>query len=341
MYLSLRLTRMLMPIVQPIVIFAKGTVFLSQEFLQAIIDSIPQRIAVIEYSGRIVYVNKMWNRFAEESGLTGVSDWSQFNYLDVCQGAEEDASDVTVAGNGIRAVIFGRQSTFEMEYPCPDARGTRWFQMTASVLEWSGEPRIIISHLDITDRMQAERDALEMAYFDMLTGLPNRRRFDDFSQKLWRRHRRSGERLAILMIDLDEFKAINDSYGHVAGDACLQRIGEILSEVIHRPDDIAARFGGDEFVLALGGTGREAAQVFAEQIIAELASKRINYTSGTIDPPAVSIGITTAIPSAVTSLAACFREADNALYEAKAEAGSYWAVAKEDDDGGAESERAG
>src|SRR5690606_6564712 len=114
-------------------------------------------------------------------------------------------------------------------------------------------------HFDITDRRRSEDEAWQLAHHDPLTGLANRRHFNETLEAEMRRSMRQGTPISLIEMDVDSFKEYNDSYGHVAGDRCLARIAEVLSRYSRRPGDLAARLGGDEFALILGETDYEAA----------------------------------------------------------------------------------
>ncbi|HUR80266.1 MAG TPA: diguanylate cyclase [Thermoanaerobaculia bacterium] len=144
---------------------------------------------------------------------------------------------------------------------------------------------------------------------DGLTGVPNRRHFDDTLSREWRRAARSQRALSLLMIDIDFFKVFNDTRGHQAGDECLRLVARALSESLHRAGDVVARYGGEEFAVLLPETEAEQAGEFAEALREHVAS------SGSVT---VSIGVATTLPPRDGS--GCddlVRDADRALYEAK------------------------
>jgi diguanylate cyclase (GGDEF)-like protein/PAS domain S-box-containing protein/hemerythrin-like metal-binding protein len=154
---------------------------------------------------------------------------------------------------------------------------------------------------------------------DPLTGLANRRRFDDVLAKEYLRHIRSGAKLSMLMLDIDHFKAFNDSFGHVSGDACLQRIARLIAEIVVRPADIAARYGGEEFACILPETDLNGAVAIAEKIrfgINNLAIPRDPST--TADFVTASLGVVTVTCNADTSVSNVIALADRMLYKAKA-----------------------
>lgn len=171
--------------------------------------------------------------------------------------------------------------------------------------------------VDVTERIELARELERLATTDALTGLGNRRRFDERFSAEVARAARSGEPLSLLMCDVDNFKAFNDRYGHPAGDACLAAVARALDTVIRRPADLAARYGGEEFTLVLPGTNEDGAKNLADRVrssVKELAIPHdANDGRGIVT---VSVGVATVI-GAWTAVE-IIELADRALYEAKA-----------------------
>lgn len=167
--------------------------------------------------------------------------------------------------------------------------------------------------------VKVAQDALEeMAVHDGLTGIFNRRGFDDKLRQEWRRAERSHETLALLLIDVDFFKRYNDHYGHPSGDQCLRSIANVLREVALRPADMAARYGGEEFAVILPSIDLQGALTVAERIRAGIERLQIahqgNEAAGVVT---VSIGLVAAMPSRDLTLDEWVHVADTALYQAK------------------------
>jgi two-component system, chemotaxis family, response regulator WspR len=153
---------------------------------------------------------------------------------------------------------------------------------------------------------------------DPLTGLANRRRLDEMLDIEWRRSQREKAPLSLILIDLDEFKKYNDTYGHVAGDDCLRQIAEVLKAGTRRPGDLAARFGGEEFMVVLPNTPLPGALVVAESLRANVAKLSIPHAgSNTARHVTMSSGVASCVPSAERSIAQFVGTADAALYQAK------------------------
>ena len=155
-------------------------------------------------------------------------------------------------------------------------------------------------------------------YADGLTGIANRRRFDEHLEAEYRRARRAGAPLSLLMIDIDYFKGYNDRYGHQRGDSCLTRVAMALSAAIDRPSDLLARYGGEEFSAILPDTEAEGAHKVAERMRAAVNSLAIEHAgSGNAGHVTISIGYVTLVPAANSDMADMMTAADKALYQAK------------------------
>jgi two-component system cell cycle response regulator len=157
-----------------------------------------------------------------------------------------------------------------------------------------------------------------MALIDGLTGIANRRSFDSFLTIEWRRASRNRMPLSLILCDVDFFKAYNDTYGHQAGDECLQKVASTISTTANRPTDFVARYGGEEFGMILPDTNASGAVVVAETVrrrvqgqkIPHCASKNNGYIT-------ISLGVATIIPTQHTNVPRLLEAADRALYEAK------------------------
>jgi diguanylate cyclase (GGDEF)-like protein len=154
----------------------------------------------------------------------------------------------------------------------------------------------------------------EIALLDGLTAIPNRRRFDQFLTVEWARSRRNRQPLSLLLIDVDHFKLINDTYGHQVGDECLRQTARVLSATLDRPTDLLARYGGDEFAVLLAGTGLEGATTVAARIRSAIAK---SADTATLSLGTLSIGVATWDAEERSSPEQLIGAADRALYRAK------------------------
>lgn len=157
-----------------------------------------------------------------------------------------------------------------------------------------------------------------LAIVDSLTQIANRRKFDRKIQQEWLRLSREKAFLSLIIIDVDYFKLYNDSYGHQAGDDCLQQIAQAISHTVKRPADLVARYGGEEFAVILPSTDLQGATHVAECIKAAIEELNISHTNSTVgDRVTVSQGIATTIPNTDSLYESLICLADVALYEAK------------------------
>lgn len=170
-----------------------------------------------------------------------------------------------------------------------------------------------------TEKLQDANEKLEhLTLVDSLTQLYNRRFFERQMDKEWKKCHRESKRLAMLVIDIDYFKAFNDNYGHAAGDECLKKVASILAQALHRPGDIIARIGGEEFVALLPGIDEEGAIKVAETMQQKLQLAQIQHRASPIDDyVTVSIGLAVTYPAENASALGLFKAADKALYRGK------------------------
>jgi len=197
-----------------------------------------------------------------------------------------------------------------------------WIESTMRVTKDFGTGEIngvVAISRDMTEHKSLEQKLAALATMDGLTGIANRRHFDERLENEWARAGREGTTLSLLLIDVDHFKKFNDEYGHLAGDACLQAVAKILAEQARRPADVVARFGGEEFVLLLPNTDATGCQQIGEAIRQSLAQLGIvhalNFPSKQLT---VSIGgTTTSCGGAQASCLSLVEAADCALYSAK------------------------
>ncbi|WP_416310441.1 diguanylate cyclase [Pseudomonas sp. W03] len=166
--------------------------------------------------------------------------------------------------------------------------------------------------------LKANRQLEVLASRDPLTGLQNRRSFDDRLAAELRRAQRERTPLALLLIDVDYFKRFNDTYGHPAGDDCLRSVGQLLADNVRRPGDLTARYGGEELAVILPNTDSAGAQAVAEQILQNLWQSNLTHVGSPLGRVTASIGIAALPAGADASVADLISAADQALYRAKA-----------------------
>jgi diguanylate cyclase (GGDEF)-like protein len=278
-------------------------------FHESFLDSVGASISVVDRTGSIVYVNHAWITFGEQNGVAKGFVWEGVNYLDAC--GSGDDSRVT---EGIRSVLANNSCVFSCDYPCHGPGALRWFTLHVVPVR-NAAGHFLITHTDITGPMQ-------VAHQDALTGLPNRRLLMDRLQHFHRDSRRSGLYGGVLFLDLDRFKALNDSAGHASGDTLLREVGQRLMACVREVDTVA-RYGGDEFVLLLTDLGpylepaRRHLERAAGRILQSLSKP---YTLGVLEHrTSASVGM--AVFQGCDPLNQVLHEADAALYQAKREGG--------------------
>ena len=153
---------------------------------------------------------------------------------------------------------------------------------------------------------------------DVLTGLPNRRYLMSRLENEWRRTRRRGSSISLLILDIDKFKPYNDTFGHKQGDVALACVGRVLANAVGRPGDFAARYGGEEFCVILGDTDYRGALTVAERIRKAIEDMEIEAASSEACHITCSIGVSCKL-AGDSSVDVLFAEADKALYRAKEE----------------------
>ncbi|MFZ6642265.1 diguanylate cyclase [Undibacterium sp. TC4M20W] len=174
-------------------------------------------------------------------------------------------------------------------------------------------------HTHVTLKLQ--RDLLKKLVFtDPLTGLANRRNFDQAIAREWRHCQRNGKSLAVLMIDIDCFKQYNDTYGHQQGDTCLQAVAACLQAGFRRPHDIVARYGGEEFICLMPECELQSAISKAASVLRTITDQAIPHSSTKVsdsDIVTLSIGVAATVPGNQLSIDELIAKADQKLYEAK------------------------
>lgn len=189
------------------------------------------------------------------------------------------------------------------------------------ILHSRAEAKRLADELRESNRhLAASNDALEyLSRYDPLTNVANRRYFDEVLLRALGQCRRHRLPLAILMVDLDHFKGINDNYGHAVGDDCLIRVASLITQVLQRAEDLVARFGGEEFIVLAQGLNEAQAVALGERIRRVIAGTLIEHDRADLDPLRItaSIGLVSAVPDHAMSGEEICRRADEALYAAK------------------------
>lgn len=296
----------------------------------AILDALTANVALVDSTGTIVAANAAWKRFATDNQCRDRAHYLGTNYFAVCDDAVRRNGDATAAAalRGIRAVLQSEQESFTIEYPCHSPTEKRWFRLRAARLSLDGLAACLIAHEDITPEKSAEeglreadrklRESLEreqvLARTDGLTGLFNHRHFLELAEHELSVARRYGLPLALVFFDIDGFKTINDSLGHLAGDEVLKVIAHRAAGQL-RSADVLARYGGEEFIILVPGNTARSAWVVAERIRKAVEGEGVPTPAGTA-AVTISAGVSEVLSNS-DSLEDLIRRADQALYDAK------------------------
>jgi diguanylate cyclase (GGDEF)-like protein/PAS domain S-box-containing protein len=192
-------------------------------------------------------------------------------------------------------------------------------EISAQLVRLNGREYLIGVSRDNNERLRLEAQLQRLSQQDGLTGLYNRRFFDSQLASEWRRLRRQGAPLTLLMLDIDYFKAYNDRLGHLAGDDALRQVGEVLQGCLQREGDIACRYGGEEFAIILVDTGLEGGMHVADQVHRMIDHLNIAHPASPLGCLTLSIGLAVAEPGSGEQPDSLVAHSDRALYRAKHE----------------------
>ncbi|HYO15562.1 MAG TPA: sensor domain-containing diguanylate cyclase [Thermoanaerobaculia bacterium] len=292
---------------------------LDKSWLQQILDAMTEHVVVLDAGGRIVMVNDAWKRFSCQNGGPDLS-WEGVDYFETCKEAMRSAGDVAEQSRavlvGLDAVLGGRLDHFQIEYPCHSPQRLRWFVMNATPLT-EGPCGAVITHAEVTERKLREMEILQQAHRDPLTGLANRRLFEARAEELLTSIEENCSSAAVLLLDLDRFKPVNDTFGHQAGDKILRQVAARLSAMTHS-SGLVARLGGDEFGVLVPGVRAKEAEALADRILTALG--RPFYLKGRELRLGASLGLSL-YPMDGDCLTDLLEAADTAMYQAKAAGG--------------------
>jgi diguanylate cyclase (GGDEF)-like protein/PAS domain S-box-containing protein len=284
----------------------------SEEQLRFVLEGAEQGFWDWDIAANTVKRNQRWAEILgytyEEINETTLQ-WTNFVYPD----------DRDRAWHSINEVLEGRSPTHKLEYRMLHKDGSiRWILDQAKVMQRDGQgkaTRMCGTHTDVTERKLLELELTRQAHIDYLTEVCNRRHFMERAEQELRRASRYNNKLAILMLDIDHFKLINDRYGHKVGDAALQVLTKLCQSTL-RDIDILGRLGGEEFAVLLPETERSAAIEVAERLRAEIAKSNMPLEGGLPIQITVSIGVSSMM-SPDDNIDVLLNRADKALYQAK------------------------
>ncbi|SDF78978.1 diguanylate cyclase [Duganella sp. OV458] len=272
----------------------------------------------------------IWNRACER--LTGTAAWEVLGTSDHWKSFYDEQrptlADLVIQGSAADLHRLYRQHARRSETD-NNLRAENWCDMprvgrrrylaadASPIVDSDGKLVAVVETLrDITDEKRAQVALQQLATRDGLTGLANRRCFDDTLSAEWQRALRNQQPLSLLMVDVDNFKQYNDAYGHLGGDECLQRIaGAVSSEM--RTNDLVARYGGEEFAVILPNQSLKGAAIVAERIRCRVEQLRLPNLGSKQHVVTVSIGAATALAAPESDPSQLVATADSALYRAK------------------------
>lgn len=307
--------------------------------LEEIIDAIPGLIFYKDTKNSFIRVNKYLAEAHKKSkkDLEGVSLYDLYPREEAEKYYQDDL-----------AVLASGQARLNIEERWDTADGSRWVSTSKiPLVDDNGHMIGIIGvSMDITERKQADEliqqliqrlekekaNAQKNALTDGLTGLLNRRHFDEALKREFSRSKRMDNPLALIMIDIDHFKNFNDRYGHVSGDDCLRRVATTLKKFVGRAPDFVARYGGEEFVVVLPDTDLEGACIVASRLCKAIEELGIPHDRSDVSAKVtISLGVAALTTETAANPDALIELADKALYRAKANGRNRYETASADE----------
>lgn len=297
-------------------------------FAANLVEHLVTATFVLDKDGKVI----IWNRACEK--LTGLSaeevlgtqeHWRAFYSRQrpcladvIIQGRTGELGDLYAA----HALPSISGSGYKVENWCVMPRTRTRLYLTADagpIYDEDGELIAVVQTMrDSTDYKKAQSALEALSVTDELTGLHNRRFFNDQLHLEWSRGIRSNEPLALVLLDIDYFKQYNDEYGHIAGDECLKSVARVLQHSLLRSSDVTTRYGGEEFCILLPNTTLEGAFKIADRIRFAIARLEIPHATSEVSSlVTLSDGIACLKPSSQTNPAELVSLADEALYKAK------------------------
>ncbi len=310
--------------------YERQSLEMGHQCLQEAIEALPLGVAIYDQHDRLV----LFNRSAAEM--------APYRYGGELIGQTFEAMIRRALAKGLIQEALGREEDWlrerlevrgKLNRPLlrsrPDGRWMHLYEISTP----SG--CLVMARLDVSELVQKSM-ALErsnqqlerLSATDGLTGLANRRQFDQHLYAEWQRSMRSGQPISLLLIDIDHFKRYNDRYGHLAGDACLRQVASILYDCAQRSGELVARYGGEEFALLLPGADGDVAMTVAQRCMDEIAKARMPHEDSPVSEfLTCSIGVATVVAVQDLVPESLVRCADEALYRVKNGGRAHYIVA--------------
>ncbi|OHC91504.1 MAG: hypothetical protein A3J87_01760 [Sideroxydans sp. RIFOXYB12_FULL_59_6] len=284
----------------------------SEQRLRDITNTVSDGLLVLDRDGKITFANPEAQSLLgyRPDELLGADMCDLLHVLDDGKPMPRIASNVLNVGRtGI--TCYGQDELFKRK----DGVLMPVLVSASAIIKRHQIVGIVVAFHDISNRKRLERELVRRAQTDVLTGLNNRRHFYDLAEQELARAKRYGKPLAMLMLDVDHFKQVNDSYGHHAGDAVLRKLSEVCIAAL-REIDVIGRYGGEEFVVLLPETDAHRALEAAERLRHALAEAEVPLAGGDMLRFTVSIGVSNLVATDA-DLDSVLKRADKGLYEAK------------------------
>ena len=266
---------------------------------------------VVEVDDKLSYINTAVLNLLGEEEREDVVSRSLLDYVHERHREETSAAIQKIKGQG------GRADPFETKLVRRDESEVD-LEVYGACVMYEGEVGVQMALQDITERKLLEAEWRRLSRMDGLTGIYNRRAFDEIIDRERRRSQRSNEPISLALIDIDAFKNFNDNYGHQSGDDALKQVASVLNRECSRGGDHVARYGGEEFAVVMAGTDYEGAMTLAERVRKSVESIAIPHGhSPAASIVTISTGVCTVIPTDEISVELIIKHADERLYEAK------------------------
>lgn len=303
---------------------------MNQHCLQEAIEALPLGVAVYDQHDRLILFNR------------GAAELAPYRYGGELIGQTFETIIRRSLERGAIADALGREDEWLRERlagrgqldrpllrPVPDGRWMHLYEISTP----SG--CLVMARLDVSElvrkSMALERSNQQLEQLsatDGLTGLANRRQFDQHLHGEWQRSMRGGQPISLLLVDVDHFKRYNDRYGHLAGDACLRQVAGVLYDCAQRSGELVARYGGEEFAILLPGADADVAMTVAQHCMDEITRAGIEHADSPVaDCLTVSIGVATVVATQELVPESLVRSADEALYRVKSSGRAGYHVA--------------
>lgn len=310
--------------------YERQSLEMNHQCLREAIKTLPLGVAIYDQHDRLVLFNQ------------SAAEMAPYRYGGELIGQTFESMMRRALENGAIPEALGREEDWLRERmtgrgklkrpllrPRPDGRWMHLYEISTS----SG--CLVMARLDVTELVQKSM-ALELSNLqlerlsatDGLTGLANRRQFDQHLYTEWQRSMRSQQPMSLLLIDVDHFKRYNDRYGHLAGDACLRQVAGILYDCAQRSGELVARYGGEEFALLLPAADGDVAMTVAQRCMDEISQARIPHEDSPVaEYLTCSIGVATVVATQDLVAESLVRCADEALYRVKSSGRAHYIVA--------------